>query len=91
MKLRFTWHEADDGPAGLPEARRRLLSAGGTWSPAEPEALARFLHEQLRLVQAAEQEGGAPFHPVIPDQDLLGAVRLRPSLQMNTLFYPKLP
>ncbi|MCG3178598.1 MAG: hypothetical protein BIFFINMI_00926 [Phycisphaerae bacterium] len=57
MRLRFSWDPAADGPPGLPEARRRLLGAGGVWSPEEREALGGFLHEQIQAVRAANQAG----------------------------------
>jgi uncharacterized protein YPO0396 len=52
MMLRFHWRPVDDGPAGLADARRRLLGAGGTWSPAEREALGAFLQEQIQRERA---------------------------------------
>ena len=57
MTLRFAWQPLEDGPAGLADARRRLLGAGGTWSPAEREALGAFLAEQIRAVRAANDTG----------------------------------
>ncbi|MGH8931628.1 MAG: SbcC/MukB-like Walker B domain-containing protein, partial [Egibacteraceae bacterium] len=57
MKLRFAWRARPDGPAGLPEARARLLRAGGTWSPPERAALGAFLQEQIRAVRAAQMTG----------------------------------
>ncbi len=56
MMLRFVWRPVDDGPAGLAAARRRLLGAGGTWSPAEREALGGFLQEQIQQ-QRSQGEG----------------------------------
>ncbi|MGH8909819.1 MAG: SbcC/MukB-like Walker B domain-containing protein, partial [Egibacteraceae bacterium] len=57
MKLRFAWRARPDGPAGLAEARTRLLRAGGTWSLAEREALGAFLQEQIRTVRTAQMTG----------------------------------
>ena len=42
MTLRFTWEPIVDGPPGLAEARKRLLAAGGTWSPQDRESLGTF-------------------------------------------------
>jgi uncharacterized protein (TIGR02680 family) len=55
MTLRFTWEPLDDGPPGLLEARARLLRAGGTWSPAERQALGAFLQDRIRAVRAANE------------------------------------
>ncbi len=57
MALRFVWRPLPDGPNGLPEARARLLRAGGTWSQAEREALGAFLQAQIRAVRAADDTG----------------------------------
>jgi uncharacterized protein (TIGR02680 family) len=57
MMLRFSWKAIEDGPPGLPEARRRLMRAGGTWSPAEREALGTFLSKRIDDVRAAELGG----------------------------------
>ncbi len=51
MALRFVWMPRDDGPDGLPEARKRLLGVGETWSPAEREALGDFLQRQIKRVR----------------------------------------
>ncbi|HUY32191.1 MAG TPA: TIGR02680 family protein [Pirellulales bacterium] len=57
MTLRFTWQPVDDGPTGLAEARQRLLSTGGTWSPGERDALGRFLQERIRAQREADETG----------------------------------
>jgi uncharacterized protein (TIGR02680 family) len=57
MKLRFTWQVIDDGPAGLGDARRRLMGAGGTWSPADRAALGAFLQQRIQDVRLANQMG----------------------------------
>ncbi|MBI3462344.1 MAG: TIGR02680 family protein [Planctomycetes bacterium] len=57
MKLRFTWQPIEDGPPGLHEARRRLLGAGETWSPAERAALGEFLQMRIKDVRASNQVG----------------------------------
>jgi uncharacterized protein (TIGR02680 family) len=58
MALRFKWEPVADGPAGLPEARKRLLRTGATWSPEERQAVGAFLKQQIDRVRA-EQEGGS--------------------------------
>ncbi|HEY2982091.1 MAG TPA: SbcC/MukB-like Walker B domain-containing protein [Anaerolineales bacterium] len=63
MTLRFIWEPIeDDGSAGLADARKRLLGAGGTWSPAEREALGAFLQQQIQAVRAANEGGTWPEH-----------------------------
>ncbi len=57
MTLRFIWEPLEDGPPGLLEARSRLLRAGGTWSPAERQALGAFLQDRIRSVRAANETG----------------------------------
>lgn len=57
MVLRFRWEPRDDGPAGLPDARRRLLGAVGTWSPQEREAVGRFLQERIKAERVANDTG----------------------------------
>ncbi len=57
MTLRFVWEPLEDGPPGLLEARARLLRAGGTWSPAERQALGAFLQDRIRSVRAANETG----------------------------------
>jgi hypothetical protein len=58
MRLRFVWEPLEDGPAGLAEARKRLLGSGATWSPAEREAVADFLQRQIQAVRVANQMTG---------------------------------
>jgi uncharacterized protein (TIGR02680 family) len=57
MTLRFTWEPLDDAPPGFAEARARLLRAGGTWSPAERQALGAFLQERIRAVRSLDETG----------------------------------
>jgi uncharacterized protein (TIGR02680 family) len=57
MRLRFVWEPLEDGPAGLAEARKRLLGSGETWSPADRAALAEFLQRQIQAVRAANETG----------------------------------
>ncbi|MCC6557732.1 MAG: TIGR02680 family protein [Polyangiaceae bacterium] len=62
MKLRFAWTPREDGPAGLLEARQRLMRAGGTWSPADRELLARYLKDQIEAVRARTEAGSWQEH-----------------------------
>ncbi len=63
MTLRFAWKALlDDGPAGLGEARKRLMRAGGTWSPAERQALGAFLQKRITDVRTANQTGSWQDH-----------------------------
>lgn len=57
MQLRFVWRAADDAPAGMADARKRLLRADGTWSPAEREALGSFLQQRIQEVRTANAVG----------------------------------
>lgn len=57
MTLRFEWEPLPDGPPGLPEARKRLLGAGGTWSPRDREALGEFLQRQIQIARAESEAG----------------------------------
>lgn len=57
MQLRFVWRPADDAPPGMADARKRLLRADGTWSPAEREALGSFLQQRIQEVRAANAVG----------------------------------
>jgi len=52
MALRFTWDPVADGPAGLAEARKRLLGVAGTWSVEDREALGDFLQGEIRSERA---------------------------------------
>lgn len=57
MALHFIWEPIPDGPAGLAEARKRLLGAGGTWSLQDRQALGEFLQQQIQAVRAANETG----------------------------------
>ncbi len=57
MTLRFEWEPLPDGPPGLAEARKRLLGAGGTWSPRDREALGEFLQRQIQIARAESEAG----------------------------------
>jgi len=62
MALRFAWSPVKDGPAGLAEARKRLLSVGGTWSPADRKALGDFLQGQIQAERASNEMGSWQEH-----------------------------
>ncbi|KYF79067.1 hypothetical protein BE11_28205 [Sorangium cellulosum] len=55
MRLRFSWTPLAEGPPGLPEARQRLMRAGGTWSIADRELLAGFLKDRIEEVRARDE------------------------------------
>ncbi|AUX35209.1 MULTISPECIES: TIGR02680 family protein [Sorangium] len=55
MRLRFSWAPLAEGPPGLPEARQRLMRAGGTWSLADRELLAGFLKARIEEVRARDE------------------------------------
>ncbi|MFD0894767.1 TIGR02680 family protein [Luteolibacter ambystomatis] len=57
MTLRFSWEPSADSPPALTEARKLLLGARGTWSPAERKAVGDFLQQQIRAVRAANDTG----------------------------------
>lgn len=57
MKLRFDWQVIDGGPTGLVDARKRLMGAGGTWSPADRAALGAFLQQRIQDVRETNQAG----------------------------------
>ncbi len=57
MTLRFYWEPAPDSPPALVEARKLLLGARSTWSPAERKAVGEFLQQQIQTVRAANDTG----------------------------------
>jgi uncharacterized protein (TIGR02680 family) len=62
MKLRFVWQTIDDGPAGLAEAKKRLMGASGTWSPADRAALGAFLQQRIHDVRETTPAGSWTEH-----------------------------
>jgi uncharacterized protein (TIGR02680 family) len=48
MKLRFGWILHEEGPAGFPEARRRLMRAAVSWSEDDRALVAEFLYQKLQ-------------------------------------------
>jgi uncharacterized protein (TIGR02680 family) len=58
MRLRLRWEARPDGPAGLAEARARLLRQNADlWSPADRTAVGEFLHRQIEAVRAEDEYG----------------------------------
>jgi uncharacterized protein (TIGR02680 family) len=57
MTLRFAWEPALEAPPALVEARRLLLGARGTWSPAQRKAVGEFLQQRIRAVQLNNDTG----------------------------------
>jgi len=58
MRLRLRWVPRADGPAGLEEARHRLLrQVSDAWSPDDRQAVSAFLQQQVTAVQAATPLG----------------------------------
>ena len=57
LTLRFVWESLPDLPQAFAEARRLLLNARGTWSPAERAAVGEFLQQQIKSVRAANDTG----------------------------------
>jgi uncharacterized protein YPO0396 len=57
MTLRFVWDPMDDLSPAFAEARRLLLSARDTWSPAERSAVGEFLQQQIKTVRVANEMG----------------------------------
>ncbi|MPY80062.1 MAG: TIGR02680 family protein [Actinophytocola sp.] len=53
MRLRLLWQPREDGPAGLAEARQRLLrQTSDAWSEADRKAVGAFLQERINEVRA---------------------------------------
>lgn len=58
MRLRLHWEPSPDGPAGLAEARARLLRQNAElWSPADRAAVGDFLQREIERVRAADEHG----------------------------------
>jgi uncharacterized protein (TIGR02680 family) len=57
MRLRLRWEPSPDAPAGLPEARRRLLRQNAElWSPDDRTAVGEFLQRQIEAHRAASED-----------------------------------
>ncbi|MFG1998604.1 TIGR02680 family protein [Spirillospora sp. NPDC048911] len=58
MRLRLRWEPAPDGPAGLAEARARLLrQSSDLWSPTDRAAVGDFLQRQIERIRAEDEHG----------------------------------
>jgi len=58
MRLRFRWTPRPDGPAGLPEARARLMrQVHDAWSVDDRASVSAFLKAQIDAVRAANENG----------------------------------
>ncbi|WP_113705621.1 TIGR02680 family protein [Nonomuraea lactucae] len=58
MLLRMSWVPDKDAPAGLAEARARLLRQGADlWSPADRTAVADFLQAQIEAERSRDEHG----------------------------------
>jgi uncharacterized protein (TIGR02680 family) len=56
MRLRLRWEPSPDAPAGLPEARRRLLRQDAElWSSGDRAAVGEFLQRQIETQRAASE------------------------------------
>ncbi|NDL55759.1 TIGR02680 family protein [Phytoactinopolyspora mesophila] len=57
MKLRVVWRLRRDGPAGLPEARRRLLQLADAWSAEDRREIGGFLQAQINDERDHDETG----------------------------------
>ncbi|KWX10145.1 hypothetical protein TR74_05395, partial [Carbonactinospora thermoautotrophica] len=58
MRLRLRWEPRPDGPAGLPEARRRLLrQEAELWSAEDRAAVSEFLQRRIEEERARDERG----------------------------------
>lgn len=58
MRLRLRWESKPDGPAGLLEARSRLLrQESDLWSPEDRAAVGAFLQREIEAERAADELG----------------------------------
>jgi uncharacterized protein (TIGR02680 family) len=58
MRLRLEWRAREDGPAGLAEARRRLLrQTSDAWSEDDRAAVGGFLQARIAEVRARDEAG----------------------------------
>ncbi|MFC5747698.1 TIGR02680 family protein [Actinomadura rugatobispora] len=56
MRLRLRWEPSPDAPAGLAEARARLLRQNADlWSPADRSAVGDFLQREIERVRAEDE------------------------------------
>jgi uncharacterized protein (TIGR02680 family) len=59
MKLKFAWtpSEGEGSDTALLDVRKRLMRAGGTWSPRDREIIGAFLQQRIQSVRAARPAG----------------------------------
>jgi SbcC/RAD50-like, Walker B motif len=58
MRLRLRWEPSPQGPAGLVEARRRLLRQDADlWSPEDRAAVGDFLQRQIEAERSRDENG----------------------------------
>jgi uncharacterized protein (TIGR02680 family) len=59
MTLRFAWDatDGDGAEAALVDVRKRLMRAGGTWSPRDREIIGAFLQQRIQAIRAARPAG----------------------------------
>lgn len=58
MRLKLEWRPREDGPAGLSEARRRLLrQTSDAWSEDDRSAVGGFLQQQIAEVRLRNESG----------------------------------
>ncbi len=58
MRLRLEWRPREDGPAGLAEARRRLLrQSSDAWSADDRAAVGGFLQDRIAEIRARDEAG----------------------------------
>jgi hypothetical protein len=50
MKLRFVWRFAETAPAGMTDARQRLMQLSATWGVADRQILGKFLQQRIEAV-----------------------------------------
>ncbi|MDF1524126.1 MAG: TIGR02680 family protein, partial [Trueperaceae bacterium] len=57
MKLRVLWRPKRDGPAGLAEARRRLLQIADAWSEEDRQVISAFLQARIAAMRESDEAG----------------------------------
>ncbi|PSL06857.1 uncharacterized protein (TIGR02680 family) [Haloactinopolyspora alba] len=57
MRLRVVWQPRRDGPAGLADARRRLLQMADAWSDEDRQVIGAFLQSRIADVRETDETG----------------------------------
>ncbi|TVR89007.1 MAG: TIGR02680 family protein [Trueperaceae bacterium] len=57
MKLRVSWRPQRDGPAGLVDARRRLLQIADAWSEEDRQVISAFLQARIKATRESDEAG----------------------------------